>query len=223
MMSKTIVGAGVATGAVVAVTGLALGSASGHAESGGSEPRGSEAYGVEAEGAVSIAKTPYASSDDGSTKTGGQVVSLGEFGEVSVGKVIAGDNKASVQLIGLELANDTGTVTADVIKASCRGEKGFVEVVNLNVNGTPVVVPPRDQNRTNEEVDAAPVAKVTYNMQHRNSDGSFTVTGLEIQLLDETEIIRLGSVTCAEAASLPTNPKMANPPTPITTGLPVTG
>lgn len=231
MTRRAIAGAGAAAvGAATAVTALVLGTVTGYAEAGTSS-----AFGVSAEGIIPIDPTPYIESTDGSEQKDDLVnIPLGEFGEVRAATLIAGNDVASTELAGVELGNDMGSISASVVKVACEGDTGTVYVADLNLNGQQITLPPADQNPVNETIDASPLAKITYNQQIQNADGTFTVNGLVIELLTDTEAAQkvvLGSATCGGPAGDdggddgddngdgPT----ATKPAPITTGLPVTG
>lgn len=230
-MRRSIAGAAAAAlGAATAVAALAIGTTTGVAATGTSE-----AFGVSAAGAIPIDPMPMIASSDGTLQTDELVnVPLGDNGEVRAATLTAGDNVASVELAGLALTSDMGGITASVLKVACEGTTGTVSIADLNLNGTPVVLPPADQNPVNEVIEVPGVAKITYNKQTTNADGSFNVTALEIVLLEETETVTIGSATCAPAAGDDDDDDdgddgddndgpTATSPAPITTGLPVTG
>lgn len=230
-----------ALGAAGTVAALTVGTSTGTAA-----PATSEAFGVSATGLVDIPKTPHVTSDDGTLQEESLLnVPLGEFGEIRVATMKAGDNVASAELAGVELGNEVGSISAKVLEVACEGDKGTVKIVDLDLNGQQVVLPPADQNPVNQVIEVPGVAKITYNKQTTNPDGSFTVVGLEVDLIGSTQVVTLGSATCADAkdggaddggaddggaddggadggADDGGDPS-ATKPAPITTGLPVTG
>lgn len=196
MSRRAFAGAGAAAiGAATAVTALVLGTVTGHAQTGTSS-----AFGVSAEGLIPIEPTPYVESTDGSEQTNALVdIPLGENGQIRAATLTAGDDTASVELAGVKLTGDPGTIEAKVINVACEGDTGTVSIVDLDLNGTPVVIPPPDSNPVNEVIEVPGVAKITYNQQMTNDDGTFTVNALVIELLSDTEAaqkVTLGSATC---------------------------
>ncbi|MGH3518779.1 MAG: choice-of-anchor P family protein [Haloechinothrix sp.] len=234
-MRRSIAGAGAAAiGAATAVTALVLGTATGVAQ-----PGTSSAFGVSAEGTLlNIDPTPYVESTDGSTQTSEVAnVPLGEFGEVRLITLLAGDDTASVELAGVDLSGEPGSIEAEVIKVECEGDTGSVTIVGLTINDEEVPIPKPEPNQVIFPGD--PLLNVTANKQTTNPDGTFTVEGLVLfsETLDQ-EIV-LGSATCGGPADDDKKPEdpdngdgdngdngdgpTATKPAPITTGLPVTG
>lgn len=241
-MSRAIAGAGAAViGAATAVTALMFGTTTGLAA-----PGTSSAFGISAEGAIPIDPTPYIESTDGTEQSDSLIdVPLGENGSIRAATVAAGNDTASVELAGVELSSDMGGLSVKVLEVACEGDTGTVSLVDADLNGTPIVIPPPDQNPVNEEIAIPGVATITYNQQITNPDGTFTVNGLVIDLLDSTQVITLGSATCggpgdggdddggaddggaddggADDGGADDGGPDATEPAPITTGLPVTG
>ena len=216
-MRKAMAGVGAAAvGAATVVTTLVLGTTTGIAA-----PGTSSAFGVSAEGLIPIEPTPFVESTDGSEQTEDLAnVPLGANGEIRAATLKAGDDTASVELVGVDLSADQGAISAKVINVACEGDSGTVNIADLTIGGQKVVLPPPDQNPVNETIEVPGVAKITYNKQVTNEDGTFTVTGLEVDLVEGTQTISLGSATCGGTDE---NGPSAPKPTPIETDLPVTG
>ncbi|HWU21976.1 MAG TPA: hypothetical protein VN088_10640 [Nocardioides sp.] len=122
------------------------------------------------------------------------------------------------------LAGTAGVVGADAVTTECHGSTGTVGIANLSALGLPVVVDTTKKNLT--VVDIPGVVKVEINRQVTNSDGSFTVDGILIDLpiLQKQEIV-VTSATCGNVShrTVPTPTSNAPTPTPTHTRAPVTG
>lgn len=112
-------------------------------------------------------------------------------------------------------------VSIELVKVACDATSGSVEIANVALLGQQVQIPPLEEETP--ILPENPLVTITANKQTTHDDGSFTVVGLEIDLGDGTEVITLGSATCG--FNKPDEPEKptAPPPTPVTTGLPVTG
>lgn len=195
-MRKSTAGAAAAVfGAAAAVTALTVGVSTGAAAS-----AESEAFGLSADGLVKIAKIPHVTSADGTLQEKSLLkVPLSDLGEIRVATQTSGDNVASSELAGVELGAAAGKLSVEVLEVECEGTKGTVEILDLRIGGQEIVIPPAEQNPVNQKLEVPGVAKITYNKQTTNPDGSFTVVGLEVDLLNSTQVVTLGSATCADA------------------------
>ncbi|MFK4085054.1 hypothetical protein ACI2LF_13155 [Kribbella sp. NPDC020789] len=122
----------------------------------------------------------------------------------------------------------------DAVNVWCSGAKGGVDLGSLTLLGQTIKIPSVSQSFS---TPANPLIALTVNEQTKNADGSFTITGLKIDLGNGAQVIRLASATCAKPAAAkptpkPTTPKPTTPveappaaptPTPIKTHVPVTG
>jgi hypothetical protein len=138
------------------------------------------------------------------------------------------------QLCNLLLTPPSSLLAIDAVNVWCTGDDGGVDIGSLTLLGQKIAVPTTKQVIT---IPAAPLATITVNERTRRTDGSFTITGLTINLGNGAEIIRLASATCAKPAAksspkptpqptLPApvdQPPMAPIPTPVKTHHPVTG
>jgi hypothetical protein len=106
----------------------------------------------------------------------------------------------------------------DLITVSCRGDSGSVQVAGVELLGQTIDVPSTAPDTT---IPADPLLNITINRQTANADGSFTVEGLVVSLLDGTEVITLGSATCGNVTR--EQPPEAPVPDPVPTHHPVTG
>jgi hypothetical protein len=139
-------------------------------------------------------------------------------------------------LCDLLLTPPSPLLEIDSVNVWCSGDQGGVDIGSLTLLGHKLALPSTKQGAT---IPAAPLATIKVNEQAKHSDGSFTITGLSIDLGGGTEVISLASATCAKPAPKPTpTPKPTQPqnpappvdhppaapvPTPIKTHQPVTG
>ena len=119
------------------------------------------------------------------------------------------------------LAGTAGVVGADAVTTECHGHTGTFNVANLNLLGLPINV---DTNQKNAKVEIPGVVKIETNRQTVNSDGTFTVDGIVIDLpiLQNQEII-VTSATCGRVTTRTPPTTSAPTPTPTHTKAPVTG
>jgi len=112
-------------------------------------------------------------------------------------------------------------LSLDAVEVFCEGDQGGVKLVDLAVFGQKAPDFPEPEPNT-AIIPENPLITVTANKQETLEDGSFSVTGLEINIGDGAQIIRLSNATCGGTKD-DDNPPTATPPPPVTTGLPVTG
>jgi phage baseplate assembly protein gpV len=126
------------------------------------------------------------------------------------------------ELCDLLLTPPDSVLSVGAVHVWCKGDTGAVDVANLKVLGQAVDVP---STAPNTSLPANPLVGLTVNKQTKNADGSFTVSGLVIDLGDGSQTITLGSATCAKpAAKHHASPTPTAPtPTPVVTTHPVTG
>ncbi|TDD29295.1 hypothetical protein E1218_04470 [Kribbella turkmenica] len=142
------------------------------------------------------------------------------------------------ELCNLLLTPPSSLLGIDAVNVWCTGDDGGVDIGSLTVLGQKVAVPATEESVT---IPAAPLATITVNERTQRPDGSFTITGLTINLGDGAEVIRLASATCAPPAGKPKpaptpqptpqptlpapldQPPVAPIPTPVETHHPVTG
>jgi hypothetical protein len=139
-------------------------------------------------------------------------------------------------LCNLLLTPPSSLLGIDAVNVWCSGGQGGVDIGSLTLLGQKISAPTTTQGAT---IPAAPLATITVNEQAKHSDGSFTITGLTINLGDGAQVIRLASATCAKPAAQPRptpkptqphqpappaeQPPIAPNPTPVRTHQPVTG
>lgn len=110
-----------------------------------------------------------------------------------------------------------------LVEVYCDGDEGGLKIADVKLLGQKIDLPEAPENIG---LPKNPLLQLTVNKQEANEDdGSFSVTGLELDLLDGTQVLKLGNATCGVTAAddgeddTPT----ATKPAPVTTGLPVTG
>lgn len=138
------------------------------------------------------------------------------------------------ELCNLLLTPPSSLLAIDAVNVWCSGDDGGVHIGSLTLLGQKVAVPTTKQEVT---IPAAPLATITVNQRTMRSDGSFTITGLTINLGNGAQIIRLASATCATPTANTTpkptptqnppapadQPPLAPIPSPVQTHHPVTG
>ncbi len=137
-------------------------------------------------------------------------------------------------LCKLLLTPPSSLLAIETVNVWCAGDEGGVDIGALTLLGQRIAVPPTKQGAT---IPAAPLATIAVNQQTKHSDGSFTITGLTLNL-GGTQTIRLASATCAKPATKKPTPNPTQPtqpiipedqapaapvPTPVKTHHPVTG
>lgn len=108
---------------------------------------------------------------------------------------------------------------------SCNGDKGTMDLGDVTLFGQKLSLPAGIPKKNQTIIDIPQVLTVTANKQVKNDDGSFSITGLSIDLAGKEKINLLGA-TCGKPQSKvePTSSKKSAPkPAPVTTDLPVTG
>ncbi|MGH3951608.1 MAG: choice-of-anchor P family protein [Pseudonocardiaceae bacterium] len=108
-------------------------------------------------------------------------------------------------------------LSLDLVTVACAGTAGSVQVAGLALLGQEIDIPANPEPNT--EIPLGPAGSITFNKQGNTEDG-FTVQGAAIDLGGQLEII-LASATCGQPTEEPA--PSAPKPTPVTTGLPVTG
>jgi len=139
-------------------------------------------------------------------------------------------------LCNLLLNPPTSLLAIDSLNVYCSGDSGGVDLGTVTLLGQTLKLPSTKQGAS---LPSNPLAAISVNSQGKHSDGSFTITGLTINLGGGAEVINLASATCAKPAPKPKpTPKPTQPvvpappldhvpaapvPTPVKTHQPVTG
>ncbi|TDD58638.1 hypothetical protein E1263_18170, partial [Kribbella antibiotica] len=114
-------------------------------------------------------------------------------------------------LCKLLLTPPTSLLGIDAVNVWCSGTKGGIDIGALTLLGQTIKIPSTTQTFS---TPANPLIALTVNEQTKNADGSFTVTGLKIDLGNGAQVIRLASATCAKPAAAKPTPKPTVRPTP---------
>src|SRR5690606_26825301 len=110
-----------------------------------------------------------------------------------------------------------------LVEVYCDGDEGGLKIADVKLLGQKIDLPEAPENIG---LPKNPLLQLTVNKQAANEDdGPCSVTGLEPDRRDGTQVLKLGNATRGVTAAddgeddTPT----ATKPAPVTTGLPVTG
>ncbi|MHA6626679.1 choice-of-anchor P family protein [Pseudonocardia sichuanensis] len=197
MNTKKLAGAA-AVGAVSAVTTLLLGATPALAQ----ESSTDYAFALEASGALDINPISLVESTDG-TLVSDELLSIGDVAgkyedDLSVGLLTAEaeSHRAETAVKEVNLFN---LLRADLIRTWCDNGEGGLQVVNGTILGKKIP----DTSVPGEEIDLSPLLKLSLNDQVRHSDGSLTVTGIELKVLPVAEADADEPLSNEEKKSLP--------------------
>ena len=199
MKNKKIAGVGIAgTVAATAVTALLLGASPAMADDGYGY---GAAYAFAASGLFDQEPIKFVESDGELVRD--EVLSFGERTELEDAGIFVGvlnsaaeAGKAEASVLRLELLE---LLRADVFRTFCEGDEGGVQLVNGTLLGQELPESPIPST----EIDGSPLVKASFNNQTRNTDGSLTVTGLELQLLPGRDDDVNERLSATDQASLP--------------------
>jgi hypothetical protein len=187
-----------AVGAVSAVTTLLLGATPALAQ----ESSTDYAYALEASGALDIDPISLVESADGALVSD-ELLSIGDVAgkyedDLSFGLLTAEaeSHRAETAVKEVNLFN---LLRADLIRTWCDNGEGGLQVVNGTILGKKIP----DTSVPGEEIDLSPLLKLSLNDQVRHSDGSLTVTGIELKVLPVAEADADEPLSSEEKKSLP--------------------
>jgi uncharacterized membrane protein YgcG len=168
-----------AVGAVTSVTALLLGNTAAVAQE---DSFPDYAFGIAAAGALTIDPLPYVASHDGKF-VGDQLLGIGDVlgdheDDIALG-VLTAEAKAGQAETSVTELNLLSILRADLVRTWCEDGKGGLEIINGTLLGQPLP----DTSVPGTKVDLSPLLTLTLNDQRRNSDGSLTVTGIELSVL----------------------------------------
>jgi hypothetical protein len=194
--TKKLAGAA-AVGAVSAMT-LLLGATPALAQ----ESSTDYAFALEASGALDIDPISYVESADGALVSD-ELLSIGDVAgeyedDISFGLLTAEaeSHRAETAVKEVNLLN---LLRADLIRTWCDNGEGGLQVVNGTILGQKIP----DTSVPGEELDLSPLLKLSLNDQVRHSDGSLTVTGIELKVLPGAETNPDEKLSGEEKAALP--------------------
>jgi hypothetical protein len=187
-----------AVGAVSAVTTLVLGATPALAQ----ESSTDYAYALEASGVLDINPISLVESTDGSLVTD-ELLSIGDVAgeyedDISLGLLTAEAESHRAETAVKEV-NVLNLLRADLIRTWCDNGEGGLQIINGTILGQKIpetAVPGKD-------IDVSPLLKLSLNDQVRHSDGSLTVTGLELKVLPGKEDNPEEELSSEEKAALP--------------------
>lgn len=183
MKTKKLAGAA-AVGAVTAVTTLLLGATPAFAQD--DDSTGDSAFALSASGLIDINPISSVKSADG-TLVHDELLSIGDVAgeyedDLAVG-LLTSEAQANKAESVVKEVNLLDILKADVIRTWCDNGKGGLQIINGSVLGTklPETAVP------SKELDISPLVKLSLNDQKRGTDGSLSVTGIELTVLPGTE------------------------------------
>jgi hypothetical protein len=189
-----------AVGTVTAVTTLLLGATPALAQE---DSASDSAYALSASGILDINPISFVESADG-TLVHDELASIGDVAgpvedDISVGLLTAEAESNRAETVVKEV-NLLDILRADLIRTWCDNGEGGLQIVNGTVLGQPLP----DTSVPSEELDVSPLVKVSLNDQKRNTDGSLSVTGIELTVLPAPAVANQDEeLSAQEKATLP--------------------
>lgn len=89
-----------------------------------------------------------------------------------------------------------GLASIDSVDVSCKGEGGTMSLGDVTLFGQKIGLPDLDPNTA--IIPDNPLLSITANKQSKNDDGSFSITGLVIDIANGQETINLAGATCGK-------------------------
>jgi hypothetical protein len=187
-----------AVGAVAAVTTLILGATPAFAQ----ESTTDHAFALSASGLLDINPISFVESKDGAL-VHDELLSIGDVAgeyedDISLGLLTAEAQANKAETVVKEV-NVLDVLRADVIRTWCDNGTGGLQIVNGTILGQKIP----DTSAPSETIDVSPLLSLSLNDQVRNSDGSLTVTGLELTVLPAGSSDAEEPLSTEEKAALP--------------------
>jgi hypothetical protein len=198
--TKKLAGAA-AVGAVTAVTTLLLGATPAFAQDSDSE--GDSAFALSASGLLDINPISQVKSVDG-TLVHDELLSIGDVAgeyedDLALGLLTSEAESHRAETVVKEV-NLLGILKADVIRTWCDNGEGGLQIVNGSILGQKLP----DTSVPGKTIDVSPLVKLALNDQKRNTDGSLSVTGIELTVLPAPEVAdKEEKLSTQEKAALP--------------------
>jgi hypothetical protein len=189
-----------AVGTVTAVTTLLLGATPALAQE---DSASDSAYALSASGILDINPISFVESADG-TLVHDELLSIGDVAgpvedDISVGLLTSEAESNRAETVVKEV-NLLDILRADLIRTWCDNGKGGLQIVNGTVLGQKLP----DTSVPSEEIDVSPLVKVSLNDQKRGTDGSLSVTGIELTVLPAPAVAKKDEkLSAQEKAALP--------------------
>ena len=112
-----------------------------------------------------------------------------------------------------------------LVEVYCEGDEGGVKLADVTILGQELPIPEAPEDLP--EFPENPLLSLAVNKQVQGDDGSFSVTGLEVNIGDGAQVLSIGNATCGVSDDDDDDDDDDDPtatkPAPVTTGLPVTG
>ena len=197
MKTKKLAGAA-AVGAVTAVTTLLLGATPAFAQDSTTD----SAFALEATGLLDINPISHVESTDGSLVSD-ELLSIGDVAgeyedDISLGLLTA-EAEAHRAETAVKEVNVLNLLRADLVRTWCDNGEGGLQVVNGTILGKKIP----DTAVPGEEIDLSPLLTLSLKDQKRHSDGSLTVTGIELKVLPKADVNMDETLSGEEKAALP--------------------
>jgi hypothetical protein len=198
--TKKLAGAA-AVGAVTAVTTLLLGATPAFAQD--DDSTADSAFALSASGVLDINPISEVKSADGAL-VHDELLSIGDVAgeyedDISLG-LLTSEAEANRAETAVKEVNLLNILRADLIRTWCDNGEGGLQIINGTVLGQKLpetAVPGKD-------LDVSPLVKLSLNNQKRNTDGSLSVTGIELTLLPGPEVVdKEEKLSTQEKAALP--------------------
>jgi hypothetical protein len=189
-----------AVGTVTAVTTLLLGATPALAQE---DSASDSAYALSASGILDINPISFVESADG-TLVHDELLSIGDVAgpvedDISVGLLTSEAESNRAETVVKEV-NLLDILRADLIRTWCDNGEGGLQIVNGTVLGQKLP----DTSVPSKELDVSPLVKVSLNDQKRNTDGSLSVTGIELTVLPAPAVAKQDEkLSAQEKAALP--------------------
>jgi hypothetical protein len=196
--TKKLAGAA-AVGTVTAVTTLLLGATPALAQD---DSTTDSAFALELSGLVDVNPISVVESVDG-TLVHNELLSIGDVAgaledDLSFG-LLTSEAEANRAETAVKEVNILDILRADVIRTWCDNGEGGLQVVNGTILGNAIP----DTSAPSEELDVSPLVKLSLNDQVRNTDGSLSVTGIELTVLPSGAANPDEELTPEEQSALP--------------------
>ena len=183
------------------------------------------AYGLAASGLVPIPATPAVSSSTQPSRKSLFELPPNPLISLKVLHVAATPGHARASVVDLKIVK--AALRASLVTAKCDNGMGSSHLAKVSLGGRKLAVEAAPNSSIAIPVTGLGTVSVTINKQVHNSDGTLTVTALELKLpLGPTngETVSISSATCSGAPSTePPGGGEAPTPSPVPSDLPVTG
>lgn len=177
MKTKKLAGAA-AVGTVTAVTTLLLGATPAFAQDGEND----SAFALEASGLIDINPISAVESTNGSL-VHDELLAIGDVAgeyedDLSFG-LLTSEAERHRAVSTVKEVNVFDILRADIIETWCENGEGGLRIINGSVLGQKLP----DTSVPGKDIDVSPLVKLSLNEQKRHSDGSLTVTGIQLKVL----------------------------------------